>query len=325
MKFEDLKNKADKNLQTTPINNFYNTSIAKMYKRKPTLLRSFQQAMDSADGTEIFTFDYQQWTCAVSNLKDNWNQDKKMIAIDNNSGVKVGSIISWDRTNTKWIITLQDYNIEDYFRGEIWKINHTINWFDELGKKHSADVSIQGPVETKAKYDDTRSISLIGRPNDTLELVMSGDDFKDLHRFDRIIVGDRAWRIQVIDDISNDDIVRMSLIEDYVNNEDNIQSQTPKPDSNTKIAWDDTERYCLVGPKDITTLDSEIEIRVSGGTLIPYYEQKFMLYINDKKIKEQDGGYFKDLELKENDKIKITYFYDNWLYIEWKNRVGGLL
>lgn len=327
MKFSDLKNKSKKQLQTYPSKETYNHQISKIYKRKNTLLRSFQLAMDSADGTEIFTVDGIpdiKWTCAVSNLKDNWNQDKKMLCIDNLSNVDVGSIVRWERTKSEWLITLQDYNIEDYFKCEIWKINQYIKWKDETGKINLAKVYAQGPVESRAKYDDTRSVSIVGKPNDTVEITMSAKDYNNgIKKFNRLLIKNKAWKIQVIDDISSDNIVRLSMVEDYINDNDDLPSLIPYNDLEHLFSEEQNNLYIL-GPSTINVLDDILEFDLmSDGNKITKYNGIFILTTKNHKIESKIGKFY-NLELIENEKITVVY-KDKEQEIKWENRVRGLI
>lgn len=327
MKFSDLKNRAKYNLDVSPEKDQYNQSISKIYKRKSTLLRSFQLAMDSADGTEVFTVDgipELEWTCAVSNLKDNWNQDKKMFCISNMSNVDVGSIVNWERTKSQWLITLQDYNIADYFKGEIWKINQIIKWKDDTGKLNEAKVYAQGPVESKAKYDDTRSVSIVGKPNDTVEITMSAKDYNEgLKKFNRILIKDKAWKIQVIDDISNDKIIRISLIEDYIDDKDDLPNMIPSNDLDNSFSEELNNEYIL-GPTDISILDDTIDVKLmTDGNEITKYIGTFKLTTKNHSV-ESKTGHFTELTLVENEKVLVEYIVGEDK-IEWKNRVKGLL
>lgn len=323
MNFKQLKNKAENRLNTQPIEN--KTIIPHTIHRKHTILRSFQQAMDSADGTEILqTKDGKEWICSVTNMKDDWNTDRKIVCIDNRSCVDVGDILHWEATNTDWLITLQDLTITDYFKGEFWKINYTIKWVDTKGKLREAKVNIKGPAETRTKYDDTRSITLVGKDNDTTEIMISEKDYVDLGRFDRVLIKDRAWRIAVVDDISNRNIVRLNLIEDYTSDiRDDLPNAIPYNNRMETPSKDD-KKYYLLGPTDLTALDDEIIIKLMhNGDEVFSEKGEFTLYIDEEEIDSNTTGKFINLSFKEKQKIKIIY-KNNDLHIEWNNRVKGL-
>lgn len=186
--------------------------------------KSFEQALDTAEGTEVFTVveegDTERWKVILKNLKDNWQQDNKYINAPNNAGFEVGNTVTWERLGIRWLLVWQDYNINEYFRGEMQKAEHIVRWKNSNGKIMEQWASVQGPIETRAKYEQTRGNVVSGRQNDTIEIWMGSNkpkDTDDLFRFDRIRVGGRVWRIQVRDDISNPNILRFSCVEDFEN------------------------------------------------------------------------------------------------------------
>lgn len=186
--------------------------------------KSFQQALDSAEGTELFTVwekgDTDVWKVILKNQKDNWQQDIKYINALNGVGFEVGNTITWQRLGIRWLITWQDYNINEFFRGEIQKAEHMVRWKNEHGQIQQQWAAVQGPIETRAKYEQTRGNTIVGRQNDTVEIWMGSNspkDVNDLTRYDKINIKGRCWRIQVIDDISNPNILRFSCVEDFNN------------------------------------------------------------------------------------------------------------
>lgn len=212
------------------INTAYNC-LNRMRKRAGKALgddhlkTSFEHALDSAEGAEIFTVveegDTEEHRVIVRNLKDNWQQDTKYINAPNDVGFKTGHTVSWKRLNNmKWLIVWQDFNYSSFFKGEMFRASHLLSWRDENGVIQRQWASVRGPVETKAKYDNVGGEYMGGRQNDTLEVWIGARDshaVKSLARFDKIKVGTRTWRIVVRDDISNRHILRFSCIENFNN------------------------------------------------------------------------------------------------------------
>lgn len=185
---------------------------------------SFEHALDSAEGAEIFTVweegDTEESRVIVRNLKDNWQQDTKYLNAPNNKGFITGNTITWKRLGMRWLIVWQDFNYEGYFRGEMFRASHLLSWRDNNGVIQRQWASIRGPVETKAKYDNVAGEYMGGRQNDTLDVWIGANDKEAaiaLSRFDKIKVGTRTWRIVVRDDISNPNILRFSCIENFNN------------------------------------------------------------------------------------------------------------
>lgn len=329
MNINKILEKAKKDYDDKPKKFFVNSYNEIVYKKlqRSTLQKSFLQAMDSAEGTEIIKdMNGEKWVCAINNLKDSWDKDIKRICIDLKSNTKVGSLVYWEAIKFYWLIIFQDYNIHDYFKGEMIKCNYTVKWRDNQGKLQESLCSIQGPAETRAKYDDTRSASIVGRGNDTLTLYMPSEKAKDLYRFDRILVKNRAWRINVIDDISNDGIIRMSLVEDFTNKElDDFEGLVAYNFRVTDVG-ESKNNYYLVGPSTLTPLDTEIKVTVNSDTNpdIEFNKYNFVLYINNQEIATNNTGVFNNLTLKKKDKIKVIVNIEG-IELEYNIKVGGLL
>lgn len=185
---------------------------------------SFTHALDSAEGVEIFTSwelgDTEEVRVILKNLKEDWQQNTKYINAPKDKGFIVGNTVTWKRLNMRWLIVRQDYNYEPFFKGEIYKASHLLSWKDNHGVVIKQWASVRGPVETKAKYDNVSGEYQGGRQNDTIEVFIGANDtdaISSLVRYDKIKVGTRTWKIQVRDDISNANILRLSCIENFNN------------------------------------------------------------------------------------------------------------
>ena len=60
--------------------------------------------------------------------------DDKIISVGYEHHFECGDIFEWKGTETYWLIYLQDLTELAYFRGDIRKCSHQINWEDENGK-----------------------------------------------------------------------------------------------------------------------------------------------------------------------------------------------
>lgn len=196
---------------------------------------SFTQALNTAEGTELFSVLEKGGTelhkVILKNSKDDWNRDVKFINAQAGLGFEVGNTVIWDRLDIKWLITWQDLGINEYFRGEMRRATHLLRWKDKNGFICEQWAAIEGPVETKAKYEQTRGTAIIERRNDSVEIWIGANDkdaISSFKKFTRVMINDRVWEVQVRDDITNENIYRMSLIEDYSNPEvDDIINAIP--------------------------------------------------------------------------------------------------
>ena len=189
-----------------------------------TLGASFIQALNTAEGTELFSVwengDKDLYKVILKNIKDDWDKDVKSINAIKGVGFEVGNTVTWQSVGVRWLITSQDYGINEFFKGEIRKATHLLRWKDSNGFIQEQWAAVQGPVETRAKYEQTRGNAMVERRNDTTEIWIGANNkeaIKSFKKFSRVMINGSAWEVQVRDDISSENIYRMSLIEDYTN------------------------------------------------------------------------------------------------------------
>lgn len=224
----DLYIGPDKSLNTGTSWDCLNRARKRMSYSIPdnTLENSFIQALNTAEGTELFSVwelgDKDLHKVILKNAKDDWDKDTKLINAPKGLGFEVGNTVTWDRLKLRWLITWQDLVINEYFRGEMRLATHMLTWKNSNGVIQKQWAAIQGPVETRAKYEQTQGNAIIERQNDSVEIWIGAKDkqaISSFKKFSRIMINERSWEVQVRDDISNDSIYRMTLIEDYKNNE----------------------------------------------------------------------------------------------------------
>jgi len=84
--------------------------------------------------------------------KRKFDYDDKILSIGFEHGFEVGDVFEWERTNSYWLITLQDLDEIAYFRAEIRRADYEINWLDEDGNEWRSFAAVRGPVETKINF-----------------------------------------------------------------------------------------------------------------------------------------------------------------------------
>lgn len=274
---------------------------------------SFQHALDSSEGVEMFTIwengNTEEHRTFVRNLKDNWQQDTKYIDAIKDIGFKPGNTVTWKRLGVKWLIVWQDFIYKDFFRGEMYRANHLLKWHNEKGEVKEQWASIRGPVETKAKYDNVAGNYEGGRQNDTLDLWIGNNDpenIKSLSRYSLVKVGNRTWRIGVIDDVSNPNVLRMSLIENF-NNDYTDDVILGIPDSSI-IVPDQEEpntEIVIMGPTKLKEgLYSTFEAFLNGEALIGDWSET----VNEKlKTEQKASPNFRIKAGRIGDKTKIKF------------------
>ena len=220
---------------------------------------SFETALDTMENAEIFTRweddDKFPYKCVVRNLKDDWRRDEKFINAPLALGVNVGDTLTWQRLDMRWLVVWQDFIHRDYFRGEIHRASHMIRWKNKHGVIKEQWASVKGPVETRAKYEQTSGVVQNARQNDHIEILIGANDKENieyLNRFKKIKVLSRTWRIHVVDDVSSPNIYRMSCVEDF-NSSDTDDILELIPDGKIDFAQNEesnkTSEISVVGDK----------------------------------------------------------------------------
>jgi hypothetical protein len=74
--------------------------------------------------------------------------DDKILSIDYQAGFEPGDVFEWKKTNTYWLIYLQEITEDAYFRGEIRRCRYQLKFKDDDGNYCSTWAAIRGPVET---------------------------------------------------------------------------------------------------------------------------------------------------------------------------------
>lgn len=169
--------------------------------------------------------------------------DDKILSVNYGLGYEPGDVFEWKKTDTYWIIYLQEITEDAYFRGEIRRCRYRIKFKDKDGNWVSTWAAIRGPVETQINSIQ-KNQQRIDEPNLSLNIIMPRND-KTLQAFDRyskFLFADRAWRVEAPDSISMKNIIEVNAEEYYINREsDDVENEiagglviepiNPTPDS----------------------------------------------------------------------------------------------
>ena len=159
--------------------------------------------------------------------KTKFDYDDKILSIGFEHGYVPGDVFEWRRTNSYWLITLQDVDEIAYFRGEIRRCDYTITWLDDDGNQITSYAAIRGPVETKINFIQKHGVS-VDTPNHSLSILLPKNDYT-VDYFTRYkkfyLQGDKTcWRVEATDWISTPGILEVIAVEYYANEtEDNIE------------------------------------------------------------------------------------------------------
>ena len=199
--------------------------------KRRSLDRALVYSYQGADVRKIDSTsdDYVRALINPNKLKQDY--DDKIISVGYEHHFECGDIFEWKGTETYWLIYLQDLTELAYFRGDIRKCSHQINWEDENGK-HSTYAAIRGPVETKINYIQKHGIS-VDNPNYSLNILLpkTADTLSYFQRYNKFYLADDelkvCWRIEAIDWLSMPGILEINAVEYYANEfEDNLENGT---------------------------------------------------------------------------------------------------
>lgn len=183
--------------------------------------------------------DDEEFLALIEKGKESFSEDQEYIGMDfNNTPISVGKTIDWIRTGFKYIVTEQDLSTRAYFSGKIKRANYLIKWTDDNGNIYQQWASIEGPSEEDAGFKNN-SVSIDTGGNKITMYLGKSDATQYLKRYNRLIIKDsneintidqkkvlaRAWRIDVVDDISNKFILKLSLTENYINRSELTDSE----------------------------------------------------------------------------------------------------
>lgn len=165
--------------------------------------------------------------------KNKFDYDNKIVSVGFEHDFHPGDVFEWLRTNSYWLITLQDLDEIAYFRGEIRRCDYTLSWLDEDGNLQSSYVSVRGPVETKINFIQKHGIS-VDEPNHSLHIYMPRTEaackyFKRYAKFylssADFPVDQICWRVEAVDAVSTVGILELNAVEYYSNkDEDDVEA-----------------------------------------------------------------------------------------------------
>ena len=189
--------------------------------------------------------------------KNKFDYDNKIVSVGFEHGFEVGDVFEWERTNSYWLITLQDLDEIAYFRGEIRRCDYQINWLDDEGKEWSSYASVRGPVETKINFIQKHQIS-VDEPSYSLHVYLPRNEqtMKQFKRYSKFYLKDAdspddniCWRVEATDSISTKGILEFTAVEYYANEtEDDIEKGLVKAFVQKNIEPEINPKEDIVGP-----------------------------------------------------------------------------
>lgn len=234
--------------------------------------KTFQGALKDSYQAEWITFNDKKWKCLINRDKLSDDYDQKEISIDFVSKMQEGSVFYWDRTKKYWLVSLQQYTEEAYFRGRIERCDYqiTIN-------EHPYWIYLRGPVETEIVWDEKHKIN-VNRLNYTLKIKVTKNEETDefFKRFQILKFDNHRWQVNTVDRYSTQGILEVYLNE-YYDNEDEENMILPE------IITPDTMKPYINGPQIVHVFDENVVYAIENIT-----SGEFVVNSNKVKIIESD-------------------------------------
>lgn len=166
--------------------------------------------------------------------------------------INPGDVFTWKETNTDWLVYLRRIEEDAYFRAEIRKCNNEIKINDTNYKIH-----VYGPAVKNIAWETKHQSITWNNLNYDLQMYITKNDetIDFFHRFTKININNKPWEVQVVDSLSTDGILIVSLKETFVNN--------------------------FPEKKDIIKEIDETKPYIEGNSIVyPYEQHKYIIHNN---------------------------------------------
>lgn len=186
---------------------------------------SFESALSNSPNSEEITILEEpntpvKFAIITENGEVDWNMNDKNIALSFSDYVKVGNTVSWTRTGDKYLIMAQNDTQKAYFSGIMRYASFLIKWSDGTNT-YQQWVVVDGPGKAGGGFDLKSNIdALVDDGQHEIQVYVSRTSGSEkIKRYDRIYVNDKAWRIVAINDMEDDNFIKLFLKENYIDPE----------------------------------------------------------------------------------------------------------
>lgn len=228
-----------------------NTSDGRFVKSK---WRSFTGALTNSYQAEDIILDKNGLAarCLINPDKLSDEYDQKEISIDFKYGMKEGDTFYWTRTNSHWIVYLQEFCEEAYFRARVRRCNYKID--DDW-------IYLRGPVETSLVWNQKHDINFNDMNYTILfYVVKTEENIEKYQRFKIVKFDGHNWRVAAVDRYSQPGIIEV-YIEEYFDNE----MEDVKAD--IEIVEPDLAQPHIEGPQIVSPYDTNITYTLVGDVI----------------------------------------------------------
>ena len=270
-------------------------------------LHSMQMALQNSYQAEWITLNDNKYRCLINPDKLKEDYDQKVISIEHSAGMKEGDVFYWDRTDTHWLVYLQQHSESAYFRAQIRRCNYEIEV-----NNHKYWVYLRGPVETALVWRQKHNIEFNDLNYSLLIYVTKNEETLDFFkRFQILKIDGHRWRVAATDIFSQGSIIEVYLEEFFDNSlEDEQIKKEP-------IIFGEEEPY-IDGPQFVEPYQTEIKyslvnnLNATGAFLVSSKKVKIVNSDNNSciiNVTSGKAGEFKIIyreEGKEDLELNVT-------------------
>lgn len=213
--------------------------------------KSFLSALRMSYQAENITLDKDgtKCRCLINPDKLKEDYDQKEISIDFKYGLAVGDTFYWDRTDTHWLVYLQEFAEEAYFRSSIRRCNYKID--DDW-------IYLRGPKETELVWNQKHQVEFNDLNYTILFYVTKTEaNCEKYSRFKVIKFDGHNWRVAAVDRYSQPGLLEVYL-EEYYDNSMEDAAVVPE------IVEPDTMKPYIDGPQQVRPYDSNLTFSIVG-------------------------------------------------------------
>ena len=269
-------------------------------------LRSLKRAMfNSYQGATAVLEDGREFRCLINPDKMKTEYRDKIISIPFEDvclnkpkvgkttegiepiGMKVGDTFLWKEDNTYWLVYLRYEEERAYFRAEIRNCDYEI---EINGRKYRG--YLRGPDDEETIWKTKHNISWTDVDYMCLLYIVSNEETRAFfHRFQKVDIYGKPYEVQIVDPISNQNLLMVALKETFSNE---MEAATQKEIIKDKGEVTSVPKDPVTEPKEYTSEEPHI---VGPETVFPYDRKKYT-------IANAEGGTW---EIDNTKKAVITH------------------
>lgn len=243
-------------------------------------IKTFEKALEKSYNSEVVQTNNDEFKALITGIPTQPKIGKKSFAALRDHGCEVGDEIYWLSNDSYWLITEHDETEGAIFQGSVEKALYELKWKDPISDRiYSARACAKGPDETTIGNGVKHAI-MFDTLTDSLYLIVSAkaEGSHLLKRYTELMVNGKKWRIEVVDNMTRENLIYMQLMEtpfDRDSDTDEVAGGKVTTDFTVRSSLDKIEFADLDSTIDFTPLllrngsvvnTEDIEIRATNCT-----------------------------------------------------------